>query len=217
MLLSVDTLTVGARSSPLSRAQVDEVFRELALFYPVLKYEAVWMATTGDLDLQTSLKGQEKTDFFTREIDQALLHGKTRIAIHSAKDLPDPLPKGLQCVALTKGVSPADSLVYNIDPLPYGARIGTSSIRREENLRSWRSDLVFIDIRGTIEQRLEKLDKGELEGVVIAEAALIRLRFTERLRWIMPFETAPLQGRLAVLAREEDREMKELFASLDTR
>jgi len=208
-------LCIGARSSKLSQAQVWEVHRELTLFHPDVEFIPHWVVTTGDQDLKTSLRSLDKTDFFTKEVDTLQLEGKIRISIHSAKDLPEPMKEGLTIVALTRGVDPSDSLVYNTDPLPHGAIIGTSSVRRQQNLLEWRSDLKCVDIRGNIEQRLALLDEGKVDGVVIAEAALIRLNLTHRKRMSLKSEVALLQGQLAVIARSDDEEMRELFGCID--
>ena len=207
-------ITVGARSSKLSQAQVWEVHRELLRYYPQISFKPTWIVTTGDKDKKKSLRDLDKTDFFTREVDQRQLNGDFRISIHSAKDLPEPLAPGLKLIALTKGVDPSDVLVYNQDPLPDNAIIGTSSHRREQNLLDWKPTLRCVDIRGTIEERLALLDTGKMDGVVMAEAALIRLCLTHRRRMPIYGETASLQGKLAVIAREEDHEMEELFKSL---
>ncbi len=209
------SINVGARSSKLSQAQVWEVHRELTLFHPDVEFIPHLVATTGDRDLNTSLCTLDKTDFFTKEIDTLQLQGKIRISIHSAKDLPEPMKEGLMVVALTRGVDSSDTLVYNTDPLPRGAIIGTSSLRREQNLLKWRPDLKCVDIRGSIEQRLALLDEGKVNGVVIAEAALIRLNLTHRKRMPLKGEVAAFQGRLVVVAREGDHEMRELFKVLN--
>jgi len=211
------SISVGARGSKLSQAQVREVFEELQKIHPDVSFETVLVRTTGDLDRTTSLRTLEKTDFFTKEIDERQLRGEFRISVHSAKDLPDPLRAGLQVVALTHGLDPSDVVVYNEDPIPKGARIGTSSIRREEAILRWRSDLRCQDIRGTIEERLALLDQGEYEGVVIAQCALVRLGLQARKRMTLDGETAPLQGKLAVVARSGDVEMEELFTCIDER
>lgn len=182
-------MLVGARSSPLSRAQVEEIKREFGLDFNV-----VWVTTTGDRDKTTSLRGLEKTDFFTRELDQMLLSGQIDAAIHSAKDLPDPLPEGLTIAALSKGVDPRDSLVIKKEPVRV---VATSSQRREEAVRLLYPDCKFIDIRGTIEERLNK----DVDGVVIAEAALIRLKLTHLKRLFLMGPTAPMQGKLAIVVR----------------
>lgn len=198
-----------------------EVLQELHQFSPEISFEPLFLESTGDRDLITSLRTLNKTDFFTKEIDQLLLQGRGKIAIHSAKDLPEPLPKGLQIVALTRGVDPTDSLVMRekdtFATLPPGALIATSSERRESVVKSMRANLRFRDLRGTIHARLELLEKGEADGVVVAEAALIRLGLTHLNRLRLPGFTTPLQGQLAIISREGDTEMQKLFAPLDTR
>jgi hydroxymethylbilane synthase len=206
-------ITIGARGSKLSQAQVEEVHRELLHYQPGIIFKSLWITTMGDKDKKTSLRNLEKTDFFTREIDEMQLRGEFRISIHSAKDLPDPLAAGLKIVALTKGVDPSDVVVIR-DELPQNAIIGTSSGRREQNLRDWRPDIRCADIRGTIEERLAQLDEGKFNGVVMAEAALIRLGLTHRKRIPILGEVAALQGRLAVIALANDHEMEELFRCL---
>lgn len=215
------SISIAARSSPLSRAQFEEVTAELALHHPQVQLQPIWVETTGDKDQKTSLRTLDKTDFFTREIDALQLTGKTRLSVHSAKDLPDPLPEGLSIAALTQGVDPSDVLVLRehdtVQTLPPGAKIGTSSERREKNITELRSDLQCVDIRGNISQRLSLLDQRVVDGVVMAEAALIRLKLTHRNRISLPGERAALQGQLAILALNHDEEMHQLFKCMDTR
>lgn len=215
------TLIVGARPSPLSRAQVKEVLLELQEHELFVRFIPYFQPSTGDLHQNVSLRGLDKTDFFTREIDALLLNKKCDIAIHSAKDLPDPLPEGIDIAAITKGVSEWDSLVMRegqrFEALPPGALIATSSERREEAVRILRNDLKFIDLRGTIEKRLEHLDKRTADGVVVAEAALIRLGLTHLNRIRVPGEAAPLQGKLAICIRKEDDKLRQFFFPLDIR
>ena len=212
-------ILAGARSSPLSKAQFEEIQEELKKIQPHLVLEAVWAQSPGDRDKETSLRPLGKCDFFTRDLDLMLLDGKIRIAIHSAKDLPDPIPEGLSVIALTRGVDPRDSLVLRegeaFQTLKSGSRIATSSERREEAVRKLRRDLVFTDLRGTIGARISLLEKGEIDGVVIAEAALIRLKLTHLNRLFLSGETTPLQGKLAVVARADDLEMKRMFHELN--
>lgn len=213
-------IDVGVRQSPLSLTQAEEVLCALRHFHPHISFNLVRTITKGDLDKKTSLRSLEKTDFFTDEIDRMQLDGDVRIAIHSAKDLPDPLAQGLSIAAITKGVDPRDALVMcsgdTFETLPPNSKIGTSSLRREETIRALRSDLSFVDIRGTIEERYAQLIDGKVDGVVIAEAALIRLGMTGLNRIFLPGETAPLQGKLAVIIREEDAEMRELFSLINS-
>ena len=215
------SISIAARSSPLSRAQFEEVTAELALHHPHVQLQPIWVETTGDKDQKTSLRTLDKTDFFTREIDVLQLARKTRLSLHSAKDLPNPLPEGLSIVALTRGVDPSDVLVLRenetLQLLPPGARIGTSAERREKNVTALRADLQCVDIRGNIAKRLSLLDQRIVDGVVMAEAALIRLKLTHRNRIPLVGERAELQGQLAVLALADDEEMHLLLKCLDTR
>lgn len=215
------TIKVASRKSPLAIAQVDEVLEEISSHYEGVDFISITTTTHGDNDLTTSLRTMGKTDFFTRAVDNLVLATICRVAVHSAKDLPDPLPRDLKIVALTKGVDPADALVMRkgttFDTLPINAVIATSSERREQTVRALRKDLKFVDIRGTIGQRLEKLESGEVDGVVIAEAALIRLKLTHVNRIKLPGDTTPGQGQLAVVSLADDHEMAEMFSYIDSR
>jgi len=212
-------LTLGARASPLSQRQVAEVIEQLGL--PEKRCSFVPFQTRGDRDQKTSLKTLPRDDFFTREIDEALLCGDIRAAIHSAKDLPIPLPPGLQIVALTEGLDARDALVLRkgetIGSLPPNARIATSSARRETLIEVLRSDFESVDIRGTIDKRLSLLARGRVDGIIMALCALERLG--DRDYTIIPLEGtgARYQGRLAVLARADDSKMRALFAPIDTK
>lgn len=214
-------ITLTSRRSPLAIAQVDEVLKELTLNHPLVQFSCNFIDTIGDIDQNTSLRSLDKTDFFTKEIDEALLSGACRIAVHSAKDLPEPLPHGLTIVALTEGVDSSDALVLKPgqtpDTLSHGCVIATSSVRREEAVRQLLPHANFTDIRGTINQRLMILENENIDGVVIAEAALIRLGMINLNRFKLPGDTTPLQGQLAVVARTEDTEMLFLFSCMDVR
>lgn len=214
-------VSIGARRSPLSRAQVKEIYNELRTIYPEVQFDVHYVDTLGDMDQITSLRKLEKTDFFTREIDHLIQKGQCRAGVHSAKDLPSSLAEGLTVAAITQGVDPADVLVLRnhdqLKTLHTGAIIATSSLRREEAVRKLRPDLTFVDIRGNIQSRLDKLTSGEVDGVVVAEAALLRLGLTHLNRMRLPGETAPYQGQLAVVVRQDDKMMLDLFSCLDTR
>jgi hydroxymethylbilane synthase len=213
-----EVLRVGARRSPLSCKQVEEVLLELRSFHPSIAFETFFIDSLGDGDQKTSLRTLDKTDFFTREIDALLLSGGCRIAVHSAKDLPEPLPEGIVLVSLTRGVDPADVLVFrkggHLETLPREPKIGSSSVRRDEAVKKILPQALFSDIRGTIENRLEQLDSRKYDAVVMAEAALIRLGLCHRDRFRLPGVSAPLQGKLAVVAREHDWEMRQLFSCI---
>ena len=214
-------IEVAGRASPLSKVQIQEVLLELNQFHPHIHFNIQYLLTCGDLDQKTSLRDLGRTNFFTKEIDQLILDGKCRIGIHSAKDLPEPLHPELSLLCLTKGVDSADVLVLrqneSLETLPKGACIATSSYKREENVRLLRSDLTFKDIRGTVDDRLAFLESKHADGLVVAEAALIRLGLTHLNRIRLPGETTRHQGRLAVVGRVSDHEMRCFFASLDVR
>ena len=201
-------IRVAARRSPLSRIQVEEVMGSIP-------YIATYVDTRGDLDRTTSLRALAKDDFFTDAVDQLVLTGAADIAIHSAKDLPDPLPANLSLIALTKGLDPSDSLVLRPnETVQHNFLIATSSVRREELVQAaFPFPLRFRDLRGTIAERLALLDQGAADGIVVAEAALIRLRLTHLPRIRLPGLTAPLQGKLALIARTDNEEMRLLFNS----
>jgi len=209
-------IKVGARGSKLSQRQVEEVMGGLGR-----EYECGWVETVGDRDLISSLVQMDKTDFFTREIDEKVLEGKYDVGIHSAKDLPEPLPKGLKLIALTQGIDSSDSLVMRdgdrLETLKRGAVIGSSSFRRNRVVKGLRPDFLCKELRGPVDVRLEMLDRGDVDALVVAEAALIRLGLTGRNRMTLPGLGAPLQGKLAVVAREGDLKMEEAFRSLDSR
>lgn len=211
-------IRVGARDSLLSKKQVEEVLLELRQFHPAVEFDVLWMKTTGDKNLQVSLIHLEKTDFFTKEIDEALLSGICDIGIHSAKDLPEPLPPHLVIFALTKGVDSSDSLVMrlsdSLETLPKNPRIGTSSLRRIKMLQDIRDDCIPTDIRGTILDRLKLLDEGKVDALIVAEAALIRLNLLHLNRIRLQGEVALHQGRLAVVGREKDLHLFQLLQTI---
>jgi len=199
---------IGTRRSNLALKQANEVIQTLKKTYPDVKFEIVGIETVGDWDKTTPLSLVEGSDFFTRQIDEALLAGEIDFAVHSAKDLPDRLRDGLTLAAVTVSLDPYDCLVskcgLNLASLPFGARLGTSSLRRKEGLKKYRPDFQLKDIRGNIEERLNKLEGTEFDAVVIAACGLMRLGLENRITERIPFEILqphPLQGCLAVVTR----------------
>lgn len=190
---------LGTRRSKLAIKQVEEFIN----YFPDEKFEIVFFDTTGDIDKIKPISSIEGWDFFTDKIDKALLEGRIDLALHSAKDLPDRLPNGLIVAFMTKSICPYDVLVAP-KGLSYGARVGVSSKRRKEQIKEWRPDLKILDIRGNIDERLEKLDSGSYDAIVVAEAGLIRLGLQHRITQRLPFQIHPLQGRLAVVVRSSD-------------
>jgi hydroxymethylbilane synthase len=211
-------LKIGSRPSRLAIKQVEEI----KLLLPGIEVKAVPIETKGDRDKTTPLSGVEGTDFFTREIEEALIEGRIDAAVHSAKDLEETQPEGLTIVAMTGSLSPHDCLVSqsgkSLKKLPPGSRVGTSSQKRKESVIKYRPDLVVQDIRGNVEERLAQLDAGSFDAVIVAHAALIRLGLEYRIAEIIPrniIEPHPLQGALAVQVRKDREDLIEIFRSID--
>ncbi|MDD5670631.1 MAG: hydroxymethylbilane synthase [Candidatus Omnitrophica bacterium] len=215
-------IRVGTRKSPLAMVQVQEILGALKKIAPGIKTRIMALDTCGDKDKKTPISEMEGTDFFTRELDDALRNRRIDCAVHSAKDLPDVIPDGIVIAAVTAPVDPYDVLVskgnLKLAELPNKARVGTSSERRKNQLRAYRPDLEIVDIRGTINERLVKLETEGLDAIVIAAAGLVRLglgpRISERIGMKI-LKPHPLQGALAVTVRKDDRELKRLFSKLN--
>lgn len=211
-------IRVISRKSRLALLQVEEI---LSLLPPHINTEKIDISSWGDCHKEISLLENPPADIFTRELDEAILNNRADIAIHSAKDLPFPLPQGLTVVAVTGGLTGSDSLVSRnhilLDKLPEGAKIGTSSHTRKKELLKLRPGLQVVSIRGTIEERLALVDNHTIDALIVATCALERLGLQNRITQILPFETHPLQGHLAVTAHEGNKFIKELLAPLDSR
>ncbi|MDR3137977.1 MAG: uroporphyrinogen-III C-methyltransferase [Tannerellaceae bacterium] len=213
-------LQVISRKSRLSLIQVKEA---MALFPSLTEdYELITLDTFGDKHRDISLMDPSvPEDFFTRELDEFLLNGKADIAVHSAKDLPYPLTPGLAVVALLPARDRSDALVsrngQRLDQLPAKTRIGTSSSKRKRELIAQRNDVEVVPIRGNIEERLALVDNGFIDALIVATCALQRLGLDGRIAHILPFETHPLQGHLAIVARQDRNDLAALFAEQDCR
>lgn len=199
-------LKIGTRPSPLAIKQVEEIQNLM----PLVRFKVVVIETRGDKDRYTPISEIEGSDFFTKEIDEALLKGEIDLAVHSSKDLPGILTTGLKVILETKSISPYDALVsrgnFKLAELPKGSRIGTSSQRRKDGVRILRPDLKIIDIRGNVDERFFLIDSGEIDALIVAYAALIRLGVEYRISEIFPlniFKAHPKQGRLSLVAKEE--------------
>ena len=195
-------IRIISRQSRLALLQVEELVKEAG----ITDYELIKTTAYGDRHKEVSLMDEGLAqDFFTRELDEALLEGRADIAVHSAKDLPNPLPDGIELLALTEGKDPSDSLVardgLTLATLPAGSKVGTSSAQRKEELLKVRPDLVVVPIRGTIEERIAQVDSGAVDALIVATCALDRLGLSHRATERLPFKTHPLQGKLAVTGR----------------
>lgn len=210
-------LRVISRSSNLALKQVEEVFSN----FPGISYEVIPVSSFGDKHKDISLINNKITDFFTRELDEALLKKEADIAVHSAKDLPYPLSEGLEIIALLEAFDKTDSVVSRGDlkltEFPSSPRIGTSSLLRKAELMKIRDDIRVVNIRGTIEERIRQVDNGYVDAVIVATCALKRLGLEGRIAEVLPFETHPLQGHLAVVAASYKEDLKEIFEKKDIR
>ena len=206
-------IRVIARGSRLSRLQVEEVFKN----FPELAYEIKYLESYGDKNQQISLlNGEAPADIFTRELDDAIRQGDADIAIHSAKDLPYPLPEDIEVIALFPAFDTTDSLVSRdhkkLAELPAGSIIGTSSPLRKKGLNELRPDLTIKGIRGCIEERVQQVKDGKYDAAIVATCALKRLGMEDEIAEVLPFPTHPLQGFLAITAKKGSN-LKQAFAS----
>ncbi len=208
-------LKVLSRLSPLALKQVDEV----SALFPELDFDVILMDSYGDKHKDISLIDNPAVDIFTRELDNVLLAGDCDIAIHSAKDLPYPIPDGLELIALFDAFDKSDSLVtkgnLKLNELPVGARVGTSSSARKEQLIQLRPDLKIVSIRGTIEERIAQVDNNTVDALIVASCALTRLGIENRASEKLTFKTHPLQGNLGIIARKDETELKRIFSKYD--
>ena len=207
-------IRVIARGSRLSRLQVEEVFKN----FPELAYEINYLESYGDKNQQISLlNGEAPADIFTRELDDAIRQGGADIAIHSAKDLPYPLPEDIEVIALFPAFDTTDSLVSRnhkkLAELPAGSIIGTSSPLRKKGLNELRPNLTIKGIRGCIEERVQQVKDGKYDAAIVATCALKRLGMEDEIAEVLPFPTHPLQGFLAVTAKKGSQDLKQAFAS----
>ncbi|MEI7998860.1 MAG: uroporphyrinogen-III C-methyltransferase [Candidatus Omnitrophota bacterium] len=213
----LSSIKIGSRQSQLAKIQVVEILSLIGkLPYPT---ELITFATQGDIDKVTPLTSNPADDFFTNTLDTALINKDVDISIHSAKDLPQVLRTGLKIFALTKSIDETDSWVsqYTLDDLPKGARVGTSSQLRGGMIKELKPDVLLVDVRGTIEERLNLLQKGQVDGLIIATCALKRLGLESHIKSILPWGAVALQGQLAVVGRQDDIELEIIFECIDVR
>ncbi|PKN01555.1 MAG: hypothetical protein CVU77_04515 [Elusimicrobia bacterium HGW-Elusimicrobia-1] len=211
-------IKIITRKSPLALAQT----REVSGCFPALPHKIIAVDTIGDKNKKIPLSSSKvPDDFFTRELDTAVFSGRADVAVHSAKDVPFRLRDGIEIIALTRGRDSSDSLVsrgnLTLRKLPRNAKIGASSASRKEQLLGIRPDLKVVSARGTIEERLSLVDKGILDALVVATCALERLGLAAKAAEKLPFETHPLQGMLAVVAKKTRADLKALFGKIDAR
>ena len=219
-----DTLRIGSRGSKLALIQSEWVRDELMRLHPDLHVEIEVIQTKGDKLLDAPLAKLGDKGLFTKELETAMLDGRTDLAVHSAKDMPTEVPEGLVIAAFTARedvrdvfVGASSSSLHTLDDLPHGATVGTSSLRRRAQLLALRPDLDIVDIRGNVQTRLRKLEEQGMAGTILAAAGLARLEQPELASFAFAFHQmlpAVGQGSLAIEARAGDARVAGLVTPL---
>ncbi len=224
MAQSTASLRIGTRGSPLALVQARMVRTRLAAAIGANEeaIELVVIRTTGDIIQDRPLAEEGGKGLFTKEIEEALLDGRIDFAVHSAKDMPTILPKGLILAACLEREDPRDVFISRkastLAGLPRGARLGTASLRRQAIAMRARPDLSVMPLRGNVETRLRKLEAGEVDATLLALAGLKRLGLVEHATHIMSedeFLPAVGQGAIGIEARESDRRVRDILARID--
>lgn len=218
-------LTIATRESPLALWQANFIRDQIMARNPNITINLLGMTTKGDQILDSPLAKVGGKGLFVKELETALLDGRADIAVHSAKDVPMELPEGLSIVTACPRAEPCDALVAPagntlnaLADLPQGAKVGTSSLRRQCQLRRYRPDIQCLDLRGNVNTRLRKLDEGQYDAIILAAAGLQRLGFEARVSAIIePKLMLPAvgQGVLMIEFRSEDTAAKALIEQLD--
>ncbi len=215
------SLRIATRESPLALWQANFVKDALNQHHPALSVELVPMTTRGDQILDSPLAKVGGKGLFVKELEKAMLDGRADIAVHSMKDVPMEFPEGLGLAVICEREDPADAFVSNdyrsLKELPEGAKVGTSSFRRQCQLKELRPDLEILDLRGNVGTRLGKLDSGGYDGIILAAAGLIRLDLAERIRERLSYELslpAGGQGAVGIECRNDDLETLKLLDCL---
>lgn len=215
------TIRIATRKSPLAMWQAEHVAAEIKRAHPDVAVEVLGMSTQGDKILDTPLAKIGGKGLFVKELEQAMLEGRADIAVHSMKDVPVDLPEGLHLPVIMQREDPRDAFVANefksFNDLPEGAKVGTSSLRRQCQLAEARPDLQIKPLRGNVNTRLRKLDEGQYAAIILASAGLIRLGFEERIAArIGPEQSLPAigQGAVGIECRADDTEINNLLAPL---
>ncbi len=215
-------IRIATRKSDLAMWQAHYVQAKLLEHHPDVKVELLPMSTQGDRILDTPLAKIGGKGLFIKELEIAMQNGEADIAVHSMKDVPIAFPDGFGLHAICERENPFDAFVSNtfesLDALPHGAVVGTSSLRRQCQLRAFRDDLVIKDLRGNVNTRLAKLDDGQYDAIILAAAGLIRLGMKDRIRQELDVDIslpAVGQGAVGIECRNDDAELIALLTALN--
>lgn len=216
-----NTVRIATRKSPLALWQAEFVKAELEKHHPELTVELVKISTKGDQILDVALSKVGGKGLFIKELEVAIEAGEADLAVHSMKDVPMELPAGFELATICARENPFDAFVSNdyenLDALPHGAVLGTSSLRRQAQILAHRPDLEVRFLRGNVGTRLGKLDSGEYQAIVLACAGLIRLELQDRIRQEIPSQLSlPSvgQGAVGIEIRSGDQRLRDLLAPL---
>jgi hydroxymethylbilane synthase len=213
------TIIIGSRKSALAIIQAKILMQELKKHYPRHRFILKHIISHADRLKSTPLKELSVTGAFVKELETALLQRKIDIAVHSAKDLPINLPGGLAIPCILKRENPYDVLIakdkLKLKDLPRGARIGTSSLRRIAQLKKLRSDLRFVEMRGNLETRIQKIFTKKLDGVILAYAGVRRLGLKGKISEVLKILPCTGQGALAAESRNDRPEIQEMLLSIN--
>jgi hydroxymethylbilane synthase len=215
-------LIIASRESRLAMWQAEHVRKRLSLLYPHCNIEILGMTTRGDQILDRTLSKVGGKGLFVKELEVAMAEGGADLAVHSLKDVPMYLPDGFALAAILEREDPRDAFVSNeyasLDALPAGAIVGTSSLRRQALIAARYPHLVIQPLRGNLDTRVGKLDRGEYAAIILAAAGLIRLGLTARIRTVLDAELslpAPGQGAMAIEIPAARSDLKALLAPLN--
>lgn len=218
----MNLVRIATRKSALALWQANFVKAQLEAAHPGLQVELVPMSTQGDKILDTPLAKIGGKGLFVKELETAMLEGRADIAVHSMKDVPVDFPEGLMLHTICRREDPRDAFVSNsyqqLADLPQGAVVGTSSLRRQCQIKAIRPDLAIKDLRGNVNTRLAKLDAGEFDAIILASAGLIRLGFENRIASFLEVGTslpANGQGAVGIECRTADLAVQQLLAPLE--
>jgi len=222
--IAVKTLKIATRKSPLALWQAEHVKKQLLETHSGLSVELLKMQTEGDRFLDAPLIEVGGKGLFIKELEQALLEGRADIAVHSMKDVTIDLPEELELSVIMQREDARDVFISNtykqIEDLPANAVVGTSSLRRQSQIKALRPDIVLKDLRGNVGTRLGKLDAGEYDGILLAAAGIIRLGIGERITQLIPpslILPAIGQGAIGIECRAGDKDVQALIAPLNHR
>ncbi|RDH82745.1 MAG: hydroxymethylbilane synthase [endosymbiont of Galathealinum brachiosum] len=216
------TIRIATRKSPLALWQAEEVSRQLTLLYPDINIELIKILSKGDKILDAPLAKVGGKGLFVKELEQSMLDGESDIAVHSMKDVPMVFPDGLHLPVIMEREDPTDAFVSNnyksLEELPEDARIGSSSLRRQLQIKEVMPKAQMLNLRGNVNSRLQKLDNGDYDAIILATAGLLRLEFEERIKGrITPEQSLPSvgQGAVGIECRVGDERIESLIAPLN--